>query len=104
MVECGKGAKDRLVYLNDDVAETLAKYLQIRPQTDERRFFLVEKRTYRGQPLSVRGIQKLAEYYSDKSGVHVTCHRLRHNADIRIMTTTHVTWGALLTLVQLESA
>jgi len=78
MVRCGKGARDRLVYLNDDVAEALADYLQIRPETDEPRIFLVEKGIYRGKSLSVRGIQKRAEYYSEKSGVHVSCHRLRH--------------------------
>ncbi|MCP3892146.1 MAG: tyrosine-type recombinase/integrase [Desulfobulbaceae bacterium] len=40
--------------------------------------FLVEKRLYKEKPLSVRGIQKRAEYYSEKSGVHVSCHQLRH--------------------------
>ena len=74
----GKGARDRLVYLNDDVADALAAYLQTRPETEEPRIFLVEKGVYRGKPLSVRGIQKRAEYYSDKSGVHVSCHQLRH--------------------------
>ena len=78
MVRCGKGAKDRLVYLYDDAAEALADYLQLRPETDEPRIFLVEKGIYKGSPLSVRGIQKRAEYYSDKSGVHVSCHQLRH--------------------------
>jgi site-specific recombinase XerD len=78
MVRCGKGARDRLVYLNDEVAEALAAYLQLRPETSESRIFLVEKGIYRGKPLSVRGIQKRAEYYSKKSGVHVSCHQLRH--------------------------
>ena len=78
MVRCGKGARDRLVYLYDDAAEALAAYLQLRPETDEPRIFLVEKGCFRGKPLSVRGIQKRAEYYSAKSGVHVSCHRLRH--------------------------
>jgi site-specific recombinase XerD len=78
MVRCGKGARDRLVYLYDDVAEALAAYLELRPETDEPRIFLVEKGIYKGQPLSVRGIQKRAEYYSEKSGVHVSCHQLRH--------------------------
>jgi len=93
MVRCGKGAKDRLVYLYDDAAEALADYLQLRPETDEPRIFLVEKGIYKGSPLSVRGIQKRAEYYSDKSGVHVSCHQLRHtmatdllNAGADIMT------------------
>lgn len=78
MVCGGKGARDRLVYLYDDVADALAAYLQVRPETDEPRIFLVEKGTYKGRPLSVRGIQKRAEYYSEKSGVHVSCHQLRH--------------------------
>ena len=78
MVRCGKGARDRLVYLYDDAAEALAAYLQLRPETDEPRIFLVEKGIYKGKPLSVRGIQKRAEYYSEKSGVHVSCHQLRH--------------------------
>jgi site-specific recombinase XerD len=93
MVRCGKGAKDRLVYLYDDAAEALADYLQLRPETDEPRIFLVEKGIYKSSPLSVRGIQKRAEYYSDKSGVHVSCHQLRHtmatdllNAGADIMT------------------
>jgi site-specific recombinase XerD len=78
MVRCGKGARERLVYLYDDVADALAVYLQQRPETDEPTIFLVEKGMYRNQPLSVRGIQKRAEYYSKKSGVHVSCQQLRH--------------------------
>ena len=61
MVRSGKGARDRLVYLNDDVADALAAYLQTRPETEEPRIFLVKKGVYRGKPLSVRGIQKRAE-------------------------------------------
>jgi site-specific recombinase XerD len=95
MVRNGKGAKDRLVYLNDDVAEALAGYLQIRQQTDERRIFLVEKGIYRGKPLSVRGIQKRAEYYSAKSGVHVSCHQLRHT-----MATDLLNAGANIVTIQ----
>ncbi len=78
MVRSGKGAKDRLVYLYEDVADALAAYLELRPDTDEPRIFLVEKGIYKGKPLSVRGIQKRAEYYSEKCGVHVSCHQLRH--------------------------
>ena len=78
MVRGGKGAKDRLVYLYEDVADALAAYLELRSETDEPRVFLVEKGIYKGQPLSVRGIQKRAEHYSGKCGVHVSCHQLRH--------------------------
>ena len=55
--------------------------------------FLVEKGSYKGKPISVRGIQKRIEYYAKKSGVKVSCHRLRHtmatqmlNADADMVT------------------
>ena len=32
----------------------------------------------KGEPISVRGIQKRIEYYARKSGLPVSCHRLRH--------------------------
>ena len=93
IVRCGKGAKDRMVFINIDAADALASYLQIRPPTAEQRVFLVEKGTFKGKPISVRGIQKRIEHYSRKSGVQISCHQLRHNADIRIMPTPHVTFS-----------
>jgi site-specific recombinase XerD len=93
MVRSGKGAKDRVVYISNDAAEALAAYLQKRPVTKEQRVFLVEKGCCKGQPISVRGIQKRIEYYSKKSGITVSCHRLRHtmatqllNADADLVT------------------
>ncbi len=93
MVRSGKGAKDRVVYISNDAAEALAVYLQKRPVTKEQKVFLVEKGCCRGQPISVRGIQKRIEYYSKKSGIAVSCHRLRHtmatqllNADADLVT------------------
>jgi len=62
-------------------------------QTEEQKVFLVEKGTYKGMPISVRGIQKRIEYCSKKSGIAVSCHQLRHtmatqllNADADIVT------------------
>lgn len=93
MVKCGKGKKDRVVYISNDAASTLAKYLRKRPVTKEQKIFLVEKGVCRGQPISVRGIQKRIEYYSRKSGLKVSCHKLRHtmatqllNADADLVT------------------
>jgi site-specific recombinase XerD len=40
--------------------------------------FLVRKGPLSGTPISVRGIQKRIEYYARKSGVDVSCHKLRH--------------------------
>jgi site-specific recombinase XerD len=93
LIKYGKGAKDRIVYISNDAAEALAVYLQNRPITDERRIFLVEKGRCKGQPLSVRGIQKRIEYYANASGIPVSCHKLRHtmatqllNADADLVT------------------
>jgi len=93
MVKCGKGNKDRVVYISNDAASALAKYLRKRPVTREQSVFLVEKGVCRGQPISVRGIQKRIEYYSRKSGIKVSCHQLRHtmatqllNADADLVT------------------
>lgn len=93
MVSSGKGAKGRVVYISNDAAEALAAYLQERPITRVQQVFLVEKGRYRGAPISVRGIQKRIEYYSKKSGIEVSCHRLRHtmatqllNADADLVT------------------
>ena len=85
LVLCGKGSKDRIVYISDDSAEALAEYLVLRPIVKERRVFLVEKGIYKRQPISVRGIQKRIEYYSKKCGVSVSCHRLRHTMATQLL-------------------
>jgi site-specific recombinase XerD len=38
----------------------------------------VEKGTYKGKAISVRGIQKRMEYYAAKTNMKATCHQLRH--------------------------
>jgi site-specific recombinase XerD len=95
IVRCGKGAKDRMVFINIDAADALASYLQIRPPTAEQRIFLVEKGTFKGKPISVRGIQKRIEHYSRKSGVPISCHQLRHT-----MATQLLNAGADLATIQ----
>ena len=74
----GKGRKGRLVYLSDDALLALDDYLAVRPAASTQRLFLVEKGTYRDEPLSVRGIQKRMEYYAKKTRLRVSCHALRH--------------------------
>ncbi len=85
LVTCGKGSKDRIVYISDDSAEALASYLDKRPLVRERMVFLVEKGIYRKQPISVRGIQKRMEYYSKKCGIPASCHRLRHTMATQLL-------------------
>ena len=84
-----------MVFINIDAADALASYLQIRPLTTEQRVFLVEKGTFKGKPISVRGIQKRIEHYSRKSGVPVSCHQLRHT-----MATQLLNAGADLATIQ----
>ena len=73
----GKGAKDRVVYVSEDAASALQAYLQKR-SSKAKELFLVRKGPHSGEPISVRGIQKRIEYYARKSGLPVSCHRLRH--------------------------
>ena len=73
----GKGAKDRVVYLSEDARLALQAYLAQR-SSKAKRLFLVQKGPLTDTPISVRGIQKRIEYYGRKSGLPVSCHRLRH--------------------------
>jgi site-specific recombinase XerD len=85
MVVNGKGSKDRVVYLSDDAADALVVYLKQRSCCRVKKVFLVDKGTYKGRPISVRGIQKRMEYYVKKTGVRVTCHRLRHTMATQLL-------------------
>ena len=89
----GKGSKDRVTYASKDAYDALMQYLKLRPRSRAKRVFLVEKGTYRGKPISVRGIQKRMEYYAQKANLKVSCHHLRHtmatqmlNADADLVT------------------
>ena len=89
----GKGKKDRVTYISNDARKALLRYLKQRSSSRVKRIFLVEKGTYKGKPISVRGIKKRIEYYAKKSGLRVSCHRLRHtmatqmlNADTDLVT------------------
>jgi len=77
-VESGKGQKDRIVYISHDAQECLHRYLRIRCAVRCRSVFVVEKGSFRGKPLSVRGIQKRMEYYARKAKLRASCHQLRH--------------------------
>jgi site-specific recombinase XerD len=90
-----KWGKDRVVYLSDDALKALLDYLEVRPASTATRVFLVEKGTYRGNPLSIRGIQKRMEYYARRAGLSVSCHHLRHT-----MATHMLNAEAELTTVQ----
>lgn len=83
-VSKGKGGKDRIVYLSEDARSALLAYLSKR-STKGKRLFLVRKGPMKGQPLSVRGIQKRMESYARKSKLNVSCHRLRHTMATQLL-------------------
>jgi site-specific recombinase XerD len=85
MVVDGKGGKDRVVYISDDAADGLIAYLKRRSHRRVKRVFLVEKGDYKGQPISVRGIQKRMEYYAKKTGLKISCHHLRHTMATQLL-------------------
>ncbi len=85
MVVDGKGGKDRVVYISDDAADGLLAYLKLRSHRRVRKVFLVEKGDYKGQPISVRGIQKRMEYYASKTGLRISCHHLRHTMATQLL-------------------
>ena len=85
MVHQGKGGKDRVVYISQDAHEALTAYLKLRSRYRVKGVFLVEKGTYKGQAISVRGIQKRMEYYAKKTRIDVSCHRLRHTMATQLL-------------------
>jgi site-specific recombinase XerD len=78
LVEDGKGAKDRIVYMSNDALQSLAAYLRVRPASGTRKLFLAEKGPYTGKPISIRGIQRRMEHYARKAKIKISCHHLRH--------------------------
>ncbi|WP_427018174.1 tyrosine-type recombinase/integrase [Pseudarthrobacter sp. P1] len=76
----GKGAKERRVPLDTDVAGTIQTYLLIeRPESTTRMLFLVAKGKTRGQPLTPAGLRTIFRYHREISGVaEGHPHALRH--------------------------
>lgn len=76
----GKGAKQRRVPLDPDVASVIDVYLLAeRPESDSDRLFLVAKGRNRGQGLSPAGLRTIFRYHRELTGVtggHP--HALRH--------------------------
>ena len=107
LIQNGKGKKDRMVYVSNDAQAALTRYLKVRPSTRCRHVFLVEKGSFKGKAISVRGIQKRIEYYAQKTRVKVSCHHLRHtmatqmlNADARLATIQDLLGHSLVATTQ----
>jgi site-specific recombinase XerD len=71
---CGKGRKERVVWLTADAYAVLQAWLEERPERDDPHVFLNE----RGQSLSANGIQWLLHGYAQAVQLNLTPHQLRH--------------------------
>lgn len=76
----GKGAKDRRVPFDTDIAAVLNAYLMTeRPETTAAELFVVSKGPHRGQPLTPAGLRTVFRYHRGMAGVTAGApHALRH--------------------------
>lgn len=76
----GKGAKQRRVPLDPDVASVIDVYLLAeRPASESDRLFLVAKGANRGAPLTAAGLRTVFRYHRGLTGVTAGHpHALRH--------------------------
>ena len=76
----GKGDKERIVPLTDNLIKVILKYLRLeRPKTDSQHLFLVLKGPRRGSPLTTCAIRKIFRYHRKISGIYrANAHRFRH--------------------------
>jgi site-specific recombinase XerD len=77
----GKGAQERVVYLSATAAQLLDDYLKERPQDSPEQIFL----NYKGQPISITGIQLRLAHYCRKVDIWITSHQLRHTYASRMI-------------------
>jgi site-specific recombinase XerD len=71
---CGKGDKERIVWLTAQAMVEVTQWLKDRPQAANSYLFLNQH----GRPLSVAGIQYRLQEYCACAGIQLTCHQLRH--------------------------
>lgn len=75
LIRSGKGNKDRMIPLNNDVRRALAAYKEARPQVADDQFFVGQ----RGEPLKPQGVQLVVAKDARRAGLpKVTPHVLRH--------------------------
>ncbi len=86
MVREGKGGHQRLVPVSSVALEDTLRYInEERPSTSSKRIFLVLKGPHRGQPLTLRGLDKIIARSRIRGGTpEVQCHRLRHTCLTRL--------------------
>jgi site-specific recombinase XerD len=71
----GKGRKERIAYLQRENASDLLVYLAERAVVEGQEPLF---RNRLGKPITTAGVENRVKTYAERSGVTVTCHRLRH--------------------------
>lgn len=74
LIVCGKGHKERVVWLTETWYEKVLAYQQERSSSEDEYQFL----NHRGRPISVNGIQYRIKQLCKQAGVDLSCHQLRH--------------------------
>lgn len=74
LVRHGKGNKDRRIPIHYKLARTLSQYLKTRLKSDARWFFPGKQ----GGRLTAKNLSKICQRIGQHTGVHFTCHQLRH--------------------------
>jgi site-specific recombinase XerD len=79
LVVAGKSGRERLLPLSDEVGRALVAYLQLRPQSDDRRVFRCTLAPHR--PLAASSVSSVAGRYLSRAGLptgYCGAHVLRH--------------------------
>ena len=71
---CGKGDKERMVWLTHETMHQLQQWIDERPTCENKFLFLNQHK----RQLSVAGVQYRLKQYCETAGVQFTCHQLRH--------------------------
>lgn len=71
---CGKGSRERIVYLSSQALTALERWLEVRPVVEDQAVFLNRF----GRRIAINGIQERLAHYCRAADLWVTCHQLRH--------------------------
>jgi site-specific recombinase XerD len=77
---CGKGEKERIVWLTPTWYQLVMQWVVVRPTVAHEALFL----NRRGEPLSVRGIQHRLQTHCQQAGIYLSPHQLRHTFSRRL--------------------
>ena len=77
----GKGDKERVVWITQDVFHNIQAWLEKRPETKHQSVFLNQHQ----RPLSVSGVQFRLKQHCQKAGVQLSAHQLRHTYARRLV-------------------